>query len=257
MLAWRIAGDSAPRHRHRHEGRDSLGAQGERVLDASPTRLRQECETSLRRLRRESVDLLYLHAPDGRTPMEESAAALARLQQEGKARFVGASNVSLAQLKTMHSVCQITAVQPAYNMLLRRIERDLIPWCLAQQIAVVPYWPLMKGLLAGKLARDHQFRRGDGRPKYAAFQGEEWRKNQDLLDQLRDIATECGRSVAELVVNWTIHQPGITSALCGAKRAQQIRESAAAMRWQLSDAQRQRINQALMQRGTPVEDKAV
>jgi aryl-alcohol dehydrogenase-like predicted oxidoreductase len=84
------------------------------------------------------------------------------------------------------------------------------------------------------------------------FQGDEWRKNQDLLDRLRVIAAEAGRSVAELVINWTIRQPGITGALCGAKRPDQIRENAAAAGWQLTPAQLRAIEQALIDRGQPV-----
>ena len=89
------------------------------------------------------------------------------------------------------------------------------------------------------------------------FQGAEWRKNQDFVDRLREIAAELGRSVADVVVNWTIHQPGITAALCGAKRPDQIRETAAALTWQLDDNQRKRIDQALVERGEPLVRGAV
>jgi aryl-alcohol dehydrogenase-like predicted oxidoreductase len=89
------------------------------------------------------------------------------------------------------------------------------------------------------------------------FHGDEWQKNQDLLDELRVIADEAGRSVAQVVINWTIHQPGITAALCGAKRADQIRDNAGALGWQLSQAQRSRIDAALVRRGEPLVRRAV
>jgi aryl-alcohol dehydrogenase-like predicted oxidoreductase len=142
-------------------------------------------------------------------------------------------------------------------MLLRGIERDTLPWCIEHNVAVVPYWPLMKGLLAGKLPRDFVFEPGDGRKKYPMFQGTEWDKNQDLLDELRTLATEMGRSVTEIVINWTIHQPGIVSALCGAKRPDQLRESAAAMGWRLTNEQTAIIEKALKFRGVPVQCSAV
>lgn len=142
-------------------------------------------------------------------------------------------------------------------MLQRQIERDLLPWCREQQIAVCVYWPLMKGLLAGKLTREHVFQPGDGRAKYPMFQGAEWQRNQDFVDQLRRVAAELGRTVADVVINWTIHRSGVTAALCGAKRPEQIAETAAAMNWKLDDDCLRRIDQALAQRGEPKVGAAV
>ena len=228
-----------------------------RVIDGSPARIRRECEESLQRLATDGVDLLYLHAPDPNTPLAESAGALRRLMEEGKTRAIGVSNFSLVQVREFHAVCPVTAVQPPYNMLQRDIELDLVPWCRDRGVAVCVYWPLLKGLLAGKLPRDYVFRPGDGRAKYPMFQGEEWRKNQDFLDELRIIAAEAGKTVAQLVVNWTIHQPGITAALCGAKRPAQILDSAGAQGWRLSPNQAARIEQALARRGPPLVRGAV
>jgi len=228
-----------------------------RGFDARPQTLRHECEESLRRLATDRVELLYLHAPDQKTPIAESAGELRRLMEEGKTRSIGVSNFSLADVREFHAVCPVTAVQPPYNMLQREIERDLVPWCREQGIAICVYWPLLKGLLAGKLTRDHVFRPGDGRAKYPMFQGQEWQKNQDFLDDLRAIAKGAGKTVAQLVINWTIHQPGITAALCGAKRPDQIRETAEAMGWRLSLADVERIDDALARRGTPETRAAV
>ncbi len=225
---------------------------GQRVLDATPGRLRYECEESLRRLGTDRVELLYLHAPDANTPLAESAGALGRLMEEGKTRHVGVSNVSHEQLLEFHAACPVAVVQPPYNMLQRQIEADVLPWCREHNVAVVIYWPLLKGLLAGRLARDHVFAPGDGRAKYPMFQGDQWQKNQDFLDRLREIAADAGKTVGQVAVNWTIHQPGIDVALCGAKRPDQIRETAGAMGWRLSDEQLARIDRALCERGTPV-----
>jgi aryl-alcohol dehydrogenase-like predicted oxidoreductase len=142
-------------------------------------------------------------------------------------------------------------------MLQREIERDLVPWCRDRDISLCTYWPLLKGLLAGQLPRDFKFLPGDGRAKYPMFQGEEWQRNQDFLDELRGIAQMAGRSVAQLAVNWSIHQPGITSALCGAKRPAQIREVAGAMGWRLSADERRLIDGALARRGLPLVKAAV
>ena len=230
---------------------------GKQGRDASPTTLKRECEESLRRLGTDRVDLLYLHAPDPNVPVAESAGALKELLEAGKTRAVGISNATVAQLGEFAAACPLTAYQPHYNMLQREIETSQLPWCRNRNVAVIVYWPLMKGLLAGKLARDHVFDPRDGRRKYPMFQGEEWQKNQEFLDKLRPIAVECGKSVAEVVVNWTIHQPGITAALCGAKRPEQIRASAGGMGWRLSADQLSRIDLALAERGPAVSRGAV
>ncbi|HJT31322.1 MAG TPA: aldo/keto reductase [Pirellulales bacterium] len=233
------------------------GIDGQQVRDARPQTLRRQCEESLRRLGTDRVEMLYLHAPDPQVPVAESAGALRELIAEGKTRSVGLSNATVAQLEEFIAVCPLAAYQPHYNMLQREIEADTLPWCQAHGVSVVVYWPLLKGLLAGKLARDHVFAAGDGRAKYPMFQGDEWQKNQDLVDELREIAADAGRSVAQLVINWTIHRPGVTAALCGAKRPDQVRENAGGMGWQLSDAALARIEKALVGRGQPVSKAAV
>ena len=222
----------------------------QRVSDASPARLRYECNESLQRLGTDHVELYYLHGPDPAVPITESARAINDLIQAGKVRYAGASNCSLPQLKEFHAVCPLSAVQPHYNMLQRDIESSILPWCMTERISVVIYWPLMKGLLAGKMSRSHDFSPKDGRAKYPMFQGDEWQRNQDFVDELRSIATTTGHTVAQLVVNWTIHRPGITAALCGAKRAYQIRETSGAIGWQLSDQAIQEIDAALIRRGS-------
>lgn len=230
---------------------------GERVVDGRPATLHRQCDESLQRLNTDHVELLYLHAPDPQVPLAESAGALRELLEAGKTRSVGVSNFSVDQLEEFQAVCPISALQPPYNMLQRQIEEDILPWCRHHNISVIVYWPLMKGLLAGRLPRTHQFQEGDGRLKYPMFQGEEWEKNQDFLDHLREIAKGIGKTVAQTVVNWTIHQPGITAALCGAKRPYQIVETSGAMGWELTAEQHSLIDKALRERGLPVTRGAV
>jgi aryl-alcohol dehydrogenase-like predicted oxidoreductase len=221
----------------------------EMVTDGRPEVLKRECEESLRRLGTDRVELLYLHSPDENVRIEESAAALGELQAAGKTRSVGASNCSLEQLQAFHAVAPLSAVQLPYNMLQRGIEERTLPWCRANSIAVTIYWPLMKGLLTGKFARDHQFDERDKRQTMPTFQGEEWQKSQDFLDALRRAAALTGHTVTQLVINWTIQQPGITAALCGAKRPWQIAESAGGMGWSLTAEQNAMIDAAIAARG--------
>lgn len=222
---------------------------GEMTQDARPATLRAECDESLRRLNVERVELLYLHSPDPAVPIEESAGALRELQQAGKTRSVGASNCSLEQLQAFHAVCPLAAVQLPYNMLQRDIEKRTLPWCREQGVAVTAYWPLMKGLLAGKLPASGELDPDDNRLKYPMYQGEEWVKNQAFVNRLREAAALTDHTVAQLVINWTMHRPGITSVLCGAKRDWQIRETAGASGWSLTGEQQALIDQALAERG--------
>lgn len=248
------------RHRHQIVIATKGGihyAQGKQVRDASPATLRRECEESLHRLETDYIDLLYLHAPDPQVPVAESAGALRQLLDSGKARSIGASNLTLEQLQEFAQVCPLAAFQPHYNMMQREIELEQLPWCLENQVSVICYWPLMKGLLAGHLPRDHVFEARDGRQKYPMFHGDEWQKTQDFLDVLRPIAAEAGKTVAQLVINWTIQQPGITAALCGAKRPEQIRDNAGGMNWRLSPEQLARVNAAIAARGPTVSRGAV
>lgn len=222
-----------------------------RVPDGRPATLRRECEESLRRLGTDRVELYYLHAFNPTVPLAESAGELARLMDEGKTRAVGVSNLSLDQIKQFAAHCPIVACQPLYNMLQRAIEADVLPWCREHGIAVLPYWVLYKGLLAGRLRRGDTLAEGDSRLKYRMFHGDQWNKNHDLIDELRRIAENSGHTVAQLVVNWTIHRPGITAALCGAKRPEQIHETAGATGWQLTADELSQIDKAIRQRGEP------
>lgn len=227
------------------------------VRDGRPATLLRQCDESLARLGVDVIDLHYLHGPDPSVPVAESAGAFRTLLDAGKIRSVGVSNFSLEQLQEFHAECPISAFQPHYNMLQREIEAAQLPWCIDNDVSTMVYWPLMKGLLAGKLPRDFQFDARDGRRKYPMFQGDEWEKNQDFLDRLRPIAAARNVSVAQVVVNWTIQRPGITVALCGAKRPDQIRDNAAAMNWMLSPAEIAAIDAAIAARGPVASRPAV
>ncbi|MDZ4783889.1 MAG: aldo/keto reductase [Planctomycetia bacterium] len=233
------------------------GPDGKQAYDASPATLRRECETSLRRLNTDRVELYYLHAPDPSTPIAETAGVMKSLMDEGKTRTIGVSNLNVQQMEEFARECPITVCQPHYNLLQREIEADILPWCRERGVALAVYWPIMKGFLAGKLPRDHVFDPKDGRKKYPMFQGEEWTKNQDFLDALRPIAAQAGVTLAQLAILWTISQPGVTVALCGAKRPAQLAENAGTLRARLTAEQWQRVANALEQRGQPVSRAAV
>ncbi len=219
------------------------------VNDARPETLRRECDESLQRLGTDRVELLYLHSPDEQVPIEESAGTLSELMREGKTRAVGASNCTLEQLVAFQAVCPLTAVQLPFNMLQRGIQQRTVPWCRERNIAVAAYWPLMKGLLAGRMERGHELDQHDPRRRYPMYQGDQWQRNQDFLDRLRAAADLAGHTVAQLVVNWTMHEPGITTVLCGAKRPWQIEDTAGAMGWTMTGEVRAMVEVAIAERG--------
>lgn len=222
---------------------------GEQAQDGRPETLIAECEKSLARLRTDRVELFYLHSPDPAVPVSESAGAIAQLIEQGKALSAGASNCTLEQIREFHAACPLAAVQLPYNMLQRDIEKVTLPWCREQGVAACVYWPLMKGLLAGAIKKQSDLAAEDKRRSYPMYQGEEFEANRAFVERLEAIAKQAGRTVVQLVVSWTIRQPGVTAALCGAKRPWQIEETAGAMGWRLTDEQIAAVDEALAQRG--------
>ena len=194
-----------------------------------PALLRQHFDESLRRLEVDAVDLLYFHAPAEDAPLADSAGFFRQMVAEGKTRAVGVSNLSVDQMEAFMAECPIVACQVRYNRLQREIEADILPWCRRRDVSVVAYEPLALGLLTGKFARDHVFAEHDWRRRSPLFAGEAWARNLDEIERLRPRAAACKCSLAQWAVGWTISQPGVTVALCGAKRPEQIRETAQAM----------------------------
>jgi len=218
----------------------------QRVLDASPSRLRLEVDVIRARLGLDVLDLLYLHSPDGKTPIESSAETLAKFVDQGIVKYVGVSNVDYAQAIRFRQVIQPIVVQPPFNMLQQETVEALRPFCEEHPCGIACFWPLMKGLLAGKMDRDHVFDPADRRLTYSIFQGEAWLRAQDFLDVLRKISKETSLPIATIVTAWTLSQPGISTVLCGAKRPEQIQESAEAMCVVLEDRHIRQINRAIV-----------
>ena len=227
------------------------------VLDGRPERIRAEVEESLARLGTDRLDLLYLHAPDPTIPIEDSAGELRRLLEAGKARAIGLSNAKLDDLERFSAVCPLAACQMHFNMLQREIEREILPWCLRRGVAMVVYWPLMKGLLAGTMHKGQVFPTSDSRHKYPMFKGEEFARNLDFADALRPIAARLGVALPDLVLAWTAEQPGITSVLFGATSPEQVAENARALACDLDTESRQAIAAAITARGQVASGRAV
>jgi aryl-alcohol dehydrogenase-like predicted oxidoreductase len=226
-------------------------------VDGRPERIRREVEESLGRLGTDHVDMLYLHAPDPTIPIEESAGELARLVSAGKARAVGVSNASLEQLERFAAVCPLSACQMHYNMLQREIETEILPWCRHRGVAMFVYWPLMKGLLAGGMARDLVFPTTDSRHKYPMFNGTEFQRNLDFVESLQPVTRRLDCTLPDLVLAWTAEQPGITCVLFGATSPEQVGTNARALHCELDDDAREAIANAIRDRGPAANRRAV
>ena len=195
-------------------------------------------DASLRRLGADYVDLYQLHGYDPLTPIDEALEALDAVVRSGKARYVGVSNWPAHKIARalgrgeVKGLARIDSVQPRYNLLFRTFERDLLPLCADEAIAVIPYNPLAGGLLTGK----HQ--RGAAPPEGgrftlgragAMYQARYWKEHEfDTIEAVRGVAAEAGMSMATLAVRWVLSNPAITAPIIGASRPEQLVDSLAA-----------------------------
>lgn len=205
----------------------------------------EECENSLRRLGTDHIDLYQIHWADPTTPIEETMEAVLQLQQAGKIRAAGVCNYTVDQMKTAETVLPLASNQVPYSMVFRDIEKDVIPYCIEHQKAVIAYSPLQRGLLTGKIKPGHQFNEGDTREGNRFYSDENIRRINGFLDDLRSLASDKNASLAQLVIAWTLRQPGITLALVGARNAEQASQNARASNIQLSHEELQLINDKL------------
>jgi aryl-alcohol dehydrogenase-like predicted oxidoreductase len=193
-----------------------------------PDSLREECEASLRRLGVESIDLYQIHWPYPPHPLDDAFDALVRLREEGKVRELGVSNFGVDDLRVALRCGNIVSAQPPFNLVDRRIEPEILPWCREHGVGVVAYSPMGRGLLTGKLDLQTEFPESDHRHANPAFQKEQREKLMPALEKARPLAADRGISLGNLAVAWVLATPGITAALVGARNAEQACENARA-----------------------------
>jgi aryl-alcohol dehydrogenase-like predicted oxidoreductase len=193
-----------------------------------------ECENSLKRLKTDHIDLYQCHWRDHTTELDETMEAMAQLLKEGKILAAGVSNFSAEEIATSNKIVPIASDQPPYSMVLRDIEKDVLPYCRDNNIGVIVYSPLQRGLLTGKFKPDHKFAEGDHRASQPHFQPDYIKRVNAFLDQLKPLAEKYQTTLGNLVLNWTIQQPGISAALVGARDAVQATENARAAHLKVS-----------------------
>lgn len=187
-----------------------------------------EVENSLRRLKTDYIDLYQIHWPNAITPVSETMETLIRLKEQGKIREAGVCNYSKALMEEAEKTIQLASDQVPYSMVLRDIEKELVPYCIEHKKSIIAYSPLQRGLLTGKLKPGHVFNEGDHRQELPYFSPENIRRVNEKLEELKPLAASKNATLAQLVLRWTVDQPGITIALAGARNSEQAIQNAKA-----------------------------
>lgn len=201
-----------------------------------PESIIEECEQSLKRLETDVIDLYQIHWPDSTWPLDDTMAALLRLKESGKIRAIGVSNFDTAMIRLCQTKGTVDSVQPKYNALQRDPEAELLPFCVAQHIGVLAYSPIAQGLLTGKVSAERTFPDGDIRNKNPLYSPANRQRIIDMLGRVEPLARDLGVTLGQLYTAWLVHQPGVTTALVGARNEAQVLENARAGSLELNEA---------------------
>ncbi len=210
--------------------------------------IRKECLNSLRRLNVEVIDLYQMHWPDPDEDVEEGWEEMLKLQDEGKVRYVGVSNFNVSQLERVRKMGMVSSLQPPYSMLKRDVEEELLGYCAKNNIGVVAYSPMQRGLLTGKFSKDYlkTLAPDDHRLRSEDFQEPRFGAALEVVEQLKKIAKRSNKSCAQLAISWILRRPEVTAAIVGARKPQQIIETAPASDWNLGEDDIKKIEKLLI-----------
>ncbi len=200
---------------------------GSRYPDLSPDHIRQRCDLQLQRMGIDAIDLYLLHMFDPLTPLQEVAGAMEALKKQGKIRCYGVSNHSLEQFRTQRHFGAYDVIQPLYSLAATEIESDLLPYCESEDVGVMVYSPMHKGLLSGKYNGDETFT--DFRRNHPDFQGQRFQQLAGAVQSLKPLADGYGLSIYQLILAATLMHPAIDVAVVGIKNPSQIIEAIGAM----------------------------
>ncbi|MET3905795.1 aryl-alcohol dehydrogenase-like predicted oxidoreductase [Bradyrhizobium sp. S3.3.6] len=216
--------------------------------NARKTRIIEEAESSLRRLRTDVIDLYQVHWPDPLTPMAETAEAIRTLHRDGKIRAVGVSNFSPEQMDEFRKVAPLHTAQPPYNLFERAIEQDVLPYCQENKIALLAYGSLCRGLLSGSMSTSTSFTGDDLRKSDPKFQSPRFQQYLNAVGRLDRFARErFDRGVIHLAVRWVLDRGESDIALWGARRAEQLAPITDVLGWRIDDAAMAEIDRILLE----------
>jgi len=212
--------------------------------------IRQECHASLKRLGIEIIDLYQMHWPEPEQDIEEAWGEMAKLVDEGKIRYLGVSNYNISQIERVRKIHPVASLQPPYSMLHRDVEDGALDYCARNNIGVLAYSPMQRGLLTGKFSRQHlaKLATDDHRRKNPDFQEPQFSATLELAEKLKKIADRNGRTCAQLAISWVLRRPEVTAAIVGARRPSQIIETTPASDWSLSKKDIEEIELLLTER---------
>ena len=213
--------------------------------DLSSSSVSEEIDNSLKRLKTDRIDLYQVHWPDQKTPVEETMERLNSIKEQGKIRAIGVSNFSVDQMKAALKIAPVISLQPKYNMVERDIEREILPFCRDNSIGVLAYSPLASGLLTGKYDEDHKFDGWRGARNLGVFKKETFGPAMKIVKKLNNYADSKGMSLLSLAIQWVIFQPGVTCAIVGANRADQMKENIKALDIRLTRSDHQAIDEII------------
>ena len=219
-------------------------AGGERGLSSKPAHIQEVVEASLRRLRVETIDLLYQHRVDPETPIEDTAGAVRDLIKAGKVRHFGMSEAGVQTIRRAHAVQPVTALQSEYSLFWREPEQEVIPTLEALGIGFVPFSPLGKGFLTGTINADTKFGAGDFRNVVPRFTSENRKANQALVDLLGTIASGMGATPAQVALAWLLAQKPWIVPIPGTTKLSRLEENIGAAALELSAADLKGIDEA-------------
>ncbi len=211
-------------------------------VDGSPANVKRAANESLKRLGTDYIDLFYQHRKDGNVPIEETVGAMAELVKEGKVRYLGLSEVGPQTIRRAHAVHPITALQSEYSIWERGIEERILPLLRELHIGFVPFSPLGRGYLTGKIQSLAELAESDFRQHDPRFVGENFQKNLSILEVVKQIASEAAAAPSQIALAWLLRQGSDVVPIPGTKRMQYLEENIAATRVQLTPAQLDRLN---------------
>jgi aryl-alcohol dehydrogenase-like predicted oxidoreductase len=231
--------------------------QHERIPRLKAKSIRTECHDSLRRLGIDTIDLYQIHWNQPQEDIEEGWTEMARLVEEGKVRYIGLSNFEVEQIRRLQKIHPVASLQPPYSMLHREVEDELLGYCGKNNIGVIVYSPMQRGLLTGKFDAERvaNLPEGDHRKTNPDFQQPQFGTTLQLVEQLRPIAERNGRTLAQLSISWVLRRPEVTAAIVGARKPSQVTETAPASDWNLSEKDAIEIEQLLAKREVNVKSK--
>ena len=209
--------------------------------------IRRECEASLRRLLTEVIDLYQMHWPNPDQDIEEGWEAMAKLQQEGKVRYIGVSNFNVSQMQRIMKIASISSLQPPYSLIHREVEQEILPFCQEHHIGVIVYSPMMSGLLTGTMTRDRikKLPEDDWRKRGPEFQEPRLSRNLALVEKLGEIAYMHGRTTSEVAIAWTLAHRAVTAAIVGARDPSQVDGIIGSAEFRLTDLELREIEEFL------------